>query len=503
MLTPHCMRNIADRAFEPRDAASLVFFRVTFGLILLWEATRFFVNGLIDSVYLEPRFHFTYLGFGWVRPLPEEWLTLHFVLLGVAALLLTLGMLTRFAAAWLCIGWTYVLLLEKAAYLNHLYLVCLLAGLLIFVPTHRTFSLDARHRPLWRSNSVPAIALWVLRTQIAIPYIFGAIAKLNGDWLHGLPLRMWMPRMTHVREFLPFFGEPWLAMLFSYSGFLLDLLAVPLLLWRRTRPWAFGAIVLFHLCNALLFRIGIFPWFMICATTLFFDPDWPRRILGTVSQISRSQISRRALAPVVLPGTGASALRLNRESSGGLRPPARQDMRDRRLILASVAAWFLIQFTVPFRHLLYPGDVDWTEEGQRFSWRMMLCDKTPAMRLFAIDKTTRRVMEIDPQRLLTKWQLDYVGYDPDLLVQFSQHLAAEFRRTKTLDVEIHAQLFCSLNGRRPQLLVDPHVDLASQTRSLAPQPWIVPLTEPLPDKLWDKPPNTWTEFLAPPDFSQQ
>lgn len=89
-----------------------------------------------------------------------------------------------------------------------------------------------------------------------------------------------------------------------------------------------------------------------------------------------------------------------------------------------------------------------------------------------------------------------------LLVQFSQHLAAEFRETKNLDVEIHAQLFCSLNGRRPQLLVDPQIDLARQTRSLSQQPWIVPLKEPLPNELWDKHPNTWTEFFKPPDFAR-
>ena len=78
--------------------------------------------------------------------------------------------------------------------------------------------------------------------------------------------------------------------------------------------------------------------------------------------------------------------------------------------------------------------------------------------------------------------------------------AAMDQGIKNLDVEIRAQVFCSLNGRRPQLLVDPQIDLASQTRSLSPQPWIVPLKEPLPSELWDKPPRTWTEFLAPPDF---
>lgn len=492
MSTPSQLQLLAERAFEPRDIASLAFFRVTFGLILLWEATRFFVNGLIDSVYLEPKFHFTYLGFGWVRPLPDEWLTLHFVLLGVAALFVALGLMTRLAAAWLCVGWTYVLLMEKAAYLNHLYLVCLLSGLLIFLPTHRAFSLDARHQSWWRSDTVPSIALWVLRIQLAIPYVFGAIAKLNGDWLRGVPLRLWMPRMTHVREVLPFFGEPWMAMFFSHAGFWLDLLIVPLMLCRRTRPWAFGAIVLFHLFNALMFRIGIFPWFMIGATTLFFDPDWPRCLLRLQTDLGEpGSVSPRTPREEQ---TGVPC-----ESSGGLRPPARQEICDRRLILAAVGVWFLIQFSMPFRHLLYPGDVDWTEEGSRFAWRMMLCDKTPAMRLFAIDKQTRRVTPIDPQPYLNEWQLNYMSYDPDLLVQFSQYLAADLRRTKNIDAEIHAQLFCSLNGRRPQLLVDPQIDLAAQTRSLVPQSWIVPLTEPLPDKLWDKPPSQWTEFFAPPD----
>lgn len=495
MQTTNRFRIIAEQAFEPRDIASLVFFRVSFGVILLWEAIRFFVNGLIDSVYLEPPFHFTYLGFGWVRPLPDEWLTLHFVLLGVAGLFLTLGLMTRLAATWLCVGWTYVLLMEKAAYLNHLYLVCLLAGLLAFVPAHRAFSFDARHQPRWRSDFVPAIALWTLRIQIAIPYVFGAIAKLNGDWLRGSPLRLWMPRMTHVREFLPFFGEPWMAMLFSHAGFWLDLLIVPLMLWRRTRPWAFGAIVAFHLCNALLFRIGIFPWFMICATTLFFGPDWPRRLLRLKTRLGEPE----GVSPRAVQG-GESAL--HGDLPGGSRPSARKESRNQRLIFACVAVWFLIQFTVPFRHWLYPGNVDWTEEGMRFAWRMMLCDKPTAMRLFAIDKQTRQVTPIDPSRLLNKWQLEYLGSDPDLLVQFSQFLAAEFRQKQGRGVEIHAQVLCSLNGRQPQLLVDPQIDLASQTRSLAPQPWIIPLKEPLPDKLWNQPQHTWTEFFAPPDFAR-
>lgn len=463
-------QRFAEAAWRPCDVASLVFFRVACGAVLLWEVTRFFLNGLIDSVYIDPPFHFTYLGFGWVQPLPGDGMLWFFLSLGIAALLLAMGFCYRAAAIWLWIGWSYVLLLEKAAYLNHLYLICLLCFLLIFLPTHRAFSLDARRNPAWKSEFVPALTLWVLRTQLAIPYLFGAFAKLNGDWLHGQPLRMWMARMTHIREVLPFWGEPWMGLAFSWGGFLLDLLVVPALLWRPTRLWAFSVVVSFHLLNALMFRIGIFPWFMICATTLFFDPDWPRQLL----RLPRVDPPRSGPEPVKPSGRCSTAL-------------------------AVVALWFLVQIVLPFHHLLYPGDVDWTHEGYRFAWRMMLNDKAVGMRLFVVDRTTREIRPIDPRPWLTPWQQDYLGQDPDLLVQFAQYVAKELRESKGLDVEVRAQDLVSLNGRRPQLLVDTDVDLTAQERSLWPQRWIKPLTEPLAEPPWDHPPSEWNKFLEVPD----
>ena len=36
-----------------------------------------------------------------------------------------------------------------------------------------------------------------------------------------------------------------------------------------------------------------------------------------------------------------------------------------------------IQLAFPFRYLLYPGNIFWTEEGYRFSWRVMLMEILP------------------------------------------------------------------------------------------------------------------------------
>ena len=73
------------------------------------------------------------------------------------------------------------------------------------------------------------------------------------------------------------FTADWVVYSFVIGGLLLDLLVVPLLLWRRTRLFAFVAAVLFNLINAVIFDIGIFPWLMLGALLIFFPPDLPRR----------------------------------------------------------------------------------------------------------------------------------------------------------------------------------------------------------------------------------
>jgi vitamin K-dependent gamma-carboxylase len=65
-------------------------------------------------------------------------------------------------------------------------------------------------------------------------------------------------------------------------------------------------------------------------------------------------------------------------------------------------------------------------------------------------------------------------------LQFSHHLANEKRREGYDNVEVRAHVMASLNGRKPQLLIDPTIDLAKERISALPTHWIMPLTEPLP-----------------------
>ena len=341
---------LAGRFFAPVDIASLVFFRIGFGAIMLWEVWRYFDRDWIPRYWIEPTFHFTYWGFGWIRPWPGDGMYLHFYVLGVLALLVLVGLFYRISATLLFLAFTFMFLLEKARYLNHFYLICLVSCLMIFLPAHRAFSLDVWRRSSLRSDTAPVWSLWLLRIQIGIPYFFGGLAKLNSDWLAGNPIRKWLADRTDFPLIGPYFTEEWMVYLFAYGAVLLDLLVVPLLLWKPTRIFAFGAASGFHLMNARLFSIGIFPWFMIVATTIFFRPDWPRRLVAVL------QRKKESTGPLVF------------------APAVGLDFR-KRVVLWLVGSYVALQLLLPLRHFLYPGNVSWTEEGHNFSWHMKLRSK--------------------------------------------------------------------------------------------------------------------------------
>ena len=438
--------------FAPVDAASVVFFRVSFGLLMIWHFREYF---LADKVHVFTRTNilFKFYGFEWVRPGPEWAMRMVFWLLAAASLGIALGLLYRLSAIVFFSLNVYVLLLDIALINNHDYLIALFGFLLIFVPAHRHGSLDATLKPKIRSPTVPAWALWLLRFQVGVPYFFGALAKLNGDWmLRAQPMTLWLETGGAGGDLLPdFMRGPRAGYFFSWSGFLLDLLIVPCLLYRRTRLAAYLVIVTFHCINSYIFDIGVFPWLMICATAIFFPPGWPRRV----------GLAAKRAAP--------------RKRQG--KPPEELDRRQ-RLTVALLGAYVALQVLLPFRHLLYPGNVDWTEEGIYFAWRMKLRDKRGDMHLVLLDRKTRKATVYrDFDKVLTPRQHLHIVHDPDMLLQFVHHVARLLHEKGEDDFEIRAVTNISFNGREPQPIVDPNVDLAAQRRGLGAASWMMPLKD--------------------------
>lgn len=434
------------RLFEPVDGASIAVFRILFGAIMIIEVFRYAGHGWINAYYIGPKFHFTYYGFGWVKPWAGNGMYWHFAVMGLAALGVMLGAWYRISAVLLFLTFTHVFLLDQAQYLNHFYMISLISLLMIFVPAHRTLSIDAWRKPGLRGDDVPAWALWLLLAQLSVVYFYAGIAKLNGDWIKGEPMRSWLAERSDTPIIGRFFTEEWMVVLFNYGGLAFDLFIVPLLLWKRTRVAAFLWVIAFHMLNTVLFSIGIFPWLMLAATLLFFPANWPRRIFN---------------------------FRRDRETAS-VPPPCCP-----RVIAGLVAAWVVVQLAMPLRHFVYPGNVHWTEEGHRFSWHMKLRDKQATARFYVTDRRRNRTWEVSPRVYLTARQTQKMATRPDMILQMAHHIARDQAAKRNIDypLEVRARVLASLHGRKRQLLIDPTVNLAAERRSLRPARWIMPLNE--------------------------
>ena len=189
-----CAWKTAFAATQQRvDATSLAVFRIIFGLVGVLIVVRFFAYGWIEALYIEPAHHFSYLGFGWIKPWPSWGMYAHFAVLGLLAVGIAAGYRYRLCTLLFFLGFTYVELLDKTAYLNHYYFASLVSLLMVFLPMHRSLSVDAwlKLRILW--GTTPVWTLWLLRAQLGAVYVFAGIAKMNGDWLlEAQPLRIWL-----------------------------------------------------------------------------------------------------------------------------------------------------------------------------------------------------------------------------------------------------------------------------------------------------------------------
>jgi len=433
---------------------------------MLWHMLSYLTKGWIETHFTGPTFFFRYPGFEWVPIVPRDLVRPLFWGLALLSAMILFGVFSRLASALFALGFGWALLMDTASYQNHLYLICLLAIVLATVPAHRTLSLTTPRAQ--RLERIPAWALWLARFQVAVPYVGGGIAKLNADWLlRAQPVALWMGEAPQGRFRAAFLDHVWAAYGIAWGGALYDLLVVPALLWRRTRWFALAVTLLFHLANWRLFRIGVFPWLMIAATLLFFPPDWPRRL----------RLMRRAAPPSGEGKAKSAAARGGRAAPGPHSSPRGE--RWRPALVSLLVAWVAVQCLLPFRHLLYPGPVDWTEEGHRFSWRMKLRDKRGTLSFVAVGKETGETNPLTGvESVLTGLQRQMMLHDPEMIRQFAHHVAEGLASTGYGPVEVRAITSISLNARPPQPMIDPEVDLASQPRRFH-APWIVPL-RPLP-----------------------
>lgn len=426
--------------------APLVHFRMLFGLMMALSAIRFYHYGWIESLYIEPIYFFSYFD-GLVPPGPTG-IYLLFATVFLSALGIMLGLFYRWSAILFFLSFTYIELIDKTNYLNHYYFVSLIGFILIFLPAHRDFSLDAMLRPIIKRTEIPRWTTDIIKFQLALVYIFAGIAKLNPDWLfRAMPLKLWLPAQAHVPIIGPLLSYEITPYIFSWSGALYDLFIVFFLLYRPTRWLAYLAVIGFHVATAMLFQIGIFPYVMIISTLIFFSPEAHKNILNKIKK-----------------WTGFSSANHSLNNSWW----------SWKTLKPFLLFFVVIQLLVPFRFLAYPGHLFWTEQGYRFSWRVMLMEKAGYTTFTVADEFGNKTEWVNNRDYLTAQQEKMMSTQPDMILQFAHHLADIYKKKGYTNPVINCQSRVTLNGTLSQPLVDPTVNLANIRSDWKHKSWLLP-----------------------------
>jgi len=395
------MKKYFHSLWQPVSNGQLVIFRIIFGLLMAFHFARSISSGYVYKVYISIQHRFTSMGFDWLNVLHGQMMYGYYAIMIVAALMVSFGFLYRYSAVVLAIMWTAIYLSSKTHYNNHHYLMVLLCWLMVFVPANSRLSLDVRWRLTDRNPYCYRWQLHIFIFQIACVYFFAALAKINFDWLHAIPAKYWTVRKQGTPVIgwaLRYSFAPWII---SYGGLLFDLLVVPGLLYKKTRKVFFILSLVFHLTNAYLFSIGIFPFLAISLNIFFLDSSTFKSIL-------------KQPQPKLLP------------------IPKYQ-----KLVCSLLTLYVFIQLLLPLRHFFFSPNVDWTEEGYRLSWRMMLREKSGELAFKVKHPSTGAVEYLQPASFLDSFQLRDVAIFPDITWQAVQYLKQQYPNNGE-DVQIYA-----------------------------------------------------------------
>ena len=447
---------------ESVSIAPLIVFRILAGFLMAFVGIRFLFSGWIRKLYIEPDFYFKFYGFEWVTVPESPWILygLHIVIV-LSAIGVALGWKYRISAITFFLSFAYAEFMDATNYLNHYYLVILVAFLMIFLPANRKFSMDVLSNPSIQTDSIPRLYIDLLKWQIGIVYFFAGLAKVNWDWLfHAMPLAVWLPARVDIPVLGLIFEQPWAPFLFSWFGAIYDLFIILLLTNRKLWKVGYVLVIVFHLMTRVLFNIGMFPYIMICFTTIFIPVKYHEELLSW----GRKRLSKYKHFFMSRQNKSIVGKRWNLVTSS----------LSARWMLPFMILFISIQVVAPLRHVFYTGSVHWNEEGYRWSWRVMLLEKSGTALFTVEDSISGRKFEVENNQFLTEYQEKQMAFQPDFILQFAHFLKdfyAEVLESEDLKVSVMSKV--SVNGRKSHLLIDPGADLSDYQNSWAKKRWIL------------------------------
>lgn len=430
--------------FKPISNNALIIFRIILGVLIAIESFGAIATGWVKRVFIEPQFTFSFIGFEWLQPLEGQGMYYYYIIMGLMGICISLGYKYRWNMLAFTMLWSGSYFMQKSSYNNHYYLLMLIAFIMCFLPANKRLSVDAKIKPETYTTLMPNWCLSLIILQLWIVYSFGAFAKIYPDWLNGTTMEILMRNKADYFLIGNLLQSQTFQLFLTYGGILFDGLIIPILLFKPTRVFGVIASFFFHIFNAVVFQIGIFPFLSLGFLIFFIQPEKVEKVFFK----SRSQQTKYL------------------------------NFKYKKLTKLCIFTYLIIQILLPLRHWFIKDDVLWTEEGHRLAWRMMLRAKTGICKVYIFSHTYNRRFKVNlNDHLITKQQKN-LATKPDFMWQFAQHLKKEYaKKGDSISVYINSKI--SVNGKPYKTYINSKKDLAATPwNHFKHHTWILPSKAP-------------------------
>ncbi len=281
---------------RPVSMRSLALLRVLAGLVVLLHLEPFLSDSLDGRTYLDA-FHEPYAA--WYPEVPEAAYIGVLWLAAIAAVAMSLGLLTRVATATTFFLVAYNLFLSTTHFHNNRAYLVIVLGLLAVAPCGRELSLDSWLRRRGGRPalvlSAPAWPLWLLRFESSAVYAASGLSKLlDPDWFGGTVT--WQ-RVVRARDDLEATPLPdWAISVLTDRGFhsgvapmiVFTELFIAAGLWRRgSRYLAVWVAVAFHVAIEYSASVQIFSLLAISVLLVWAVPSTQDRLIRIDPGVAR------------------------------------------------------------------------------------------------------------------------------------------------------------------------------------------------------------------------
>jgi vitamin K-dependent gamma-carboxylase len=280
----------------------LALLRVLTGPVVLLHL-RPFLSDTLDGRTYQDAFNQPYAA--WYPELPEAAYVALLWLAAVAAVAMSLGILTRITTATTFAIVAYNVFLSTTHFHNNRAYLLIVLGVLAVAPTGRELSVDAwlrrRQKRPALERTAPAWPLWLLRFECAAVYGASGLSKLvDPDWFGGTVT--WQ-RVVRARDDLQALPD-WTVSILTNRDFhtgaakfvVLTELFIAVGLWsRRTRYAAVWVAVVFHLSIEASASVQVFSFLAIAVLVIWAVPSTRDRVL----RIDQADARQRRWAELV------------------------------------------------------------------------------------------------------------------------------------------------------------------------------------------------------------